>query len=126
MFKKKKKKSIVALFHTAGFNAHLVSSQVECSETIPGQSGRTQAFEHQAADMGLVSCTQICNTADMMIGNIQNLRGRQCLFSLLNVFQAQCLLRLCLPFMLKVNNVSQSILILPATLTFCRVIIRLQ
>lgn len=40
---------------------HLVSSQVERSESVPAQSGRTQTFEHQGADTGLVTWTHRCN-----------------------------------------------------------------
>lgn len=34
--------------------SHLVGSQVERSEAVPGQPGGAQAFDHQGADVGLV------------------------------------------------------------------------
>lgn len=40
---------------------HLISSQVESSESIPGQPGRTKAFEHQSTNVRLISWSQRCN-----------------------------------------------------------------
>lgn len=39
-------------------NSHLVGSKMEGGEAIPGQSGRTQAFQNKRADVGLVACAK--------------------------------------------------------------------
>ena len=54
-----KEKTCLFCLYSSFFFLHLVSGQMEGSESIPGQSGRTQAFEHQGANVGLVTCSQI-------------------------------------------------------------------